>query len=316
MNEQPLHVVFGAGQVGSHLAEFLLERGFRVRVAKRNPTELSEGIEIAFGDATDEAFCRQATEGASVVYHCMNPPYDIESWEKMLPPLQQNLVTAAGAADARLVVLENLYMVGRPDGPITAETPFEPRSRKGEIRARMARDLRDAHDRGDARIVSGRASDFYGPRGTATHFGDHFWKPAVTGKKVPFLPDPDTPHTYHYIPDVARGLLALGLGPDEATGQAWMLPCAPAESSRAMVGRFSQALGQEIRLRRIPPLVSRALGIFMPMMREIGEMLHQWEVPFVVDDSRFREHFEVTPTDLPTGTEATVQWARRHYSPS
>lgn len=161
-----IHVVFGAGQVGPHLAARLLAAGRRVRVVKRSASALPAGAELAAGDAADPAFCKEVARGASVLYHCMNPPYFAKAWADQLPRLADNLVAAARAAGARLVVLDNLYMLGRPaDGRLDEETPFAPRSRKGETRARVAQVYVDAHQRGEAPVVIGRASDFYGPLG-------------------------------------------------------------------------------------------------------------------------------------------------------
>jgi nucleoside-diphosphate-sugar epimerase len=314
MRSGDVHVVFGVGQVGSFLTESLLRSGYAVRVAKRSPRGVPEGAEAVFGDATDPEFCRRAVVDAAVVYHCMNPAYSAAVWEDVLPKSQENLVTAAGSEGARLVVLENLYMVGTGGaGDIDEDTPFDPQSRKGEIRARLAESLLEAHERGDVAAVSGRASDFYGPRGTGTHFAERFWKPALAGKPAEFLPNPDLPHTYHFIPDVAEGLKALGTGPDEILGRPWMLPCAPAEPTRALVDRFGSALGSPIRLRGMPRIVRKVVGLFLPILREVDEMLHQWEVPFVVDDARFRARFGLGATDPDAGAVATVAWARREY---
>lgn len=312
-----VHVVFGLGQVGSYLAEALLSDGCLVRVVKRSPTAVPDGAEAAFGDAADPAFCRSCVADACVVYHCMNPAYDASVWQRLLPPIQENLIVAAGSVGARLVVLENLYMLGTPGpGMIDEQTPFNPRSRKGEIRARLAEALLDAHRRGDVQAVSGRASDFYGPRGAQTHFGERFWKPAIAGKPAEFLPNPDTLHTYHFIPDVARGLAQLGTGPDTVLGRPWILPCAPAETSRELMARFSQSLGQAINPRGMPRPLMRLLGLFVPILREVGEMLHQWDEDFVVDDSRFRRKFGAEATSLEEGAAATAEWALATWSAS
>ena len=162
------------------------------------------------GDATDPNFCVEAARGASTVYHCINPPYYARVWAELLPRYMDNLIAAAGRSGARLVVLDDVYMLGRPQGkPLDEETPPRPCSRKGEIRARVAERMWEAHRRSDVRATTGRASDFYGPGGTLTHLGDQFWRPAIAGKQARVLVDPDAVHTYHYIPDVA------------AVGDAW-----------------------------------------------------------------------------------------------
>lgn len=318
MNSHGLHVIFGVGQVGSHLAESLLRDGAKVRVVKRSASGVPEGAEAALGDATDPGFCRSAASGAQVIYNCMNPPeYSTAVWADILPKHLNNLIAAAGSAGARLVVLENLYMLGDGGGrPLTEDTPMNPRSRKGEIRARMAAALFAAHERGDVRAVSGRASDFYGPRGVGTNFESRFWTPVFKGKPALFLPNPDNPHTYHFIPDVADGLKQLGAGPDEILGRPWMLSCAPAEPSRALIGRLAKALGQDIKFRGMPGPLLAALGLFMPILRELREMMYQWKVPFVVDDSRFRAQFGMEPTDPDEGAARTVDWARQTYGPA
>lgn len=158
-----IHVIFGAGQVGRPLASLLQRSGKRVRVVKRSASEVA-GSEFVLGDATDAALCARAAEGARVLYHCMNPPYDTRRWADLVPRYMTNLIAAAARAEARLVVLDNVYMLGRPNGrPLDEESPMNPCSRKGEIRARASDQLFHAHRRGDVLATAGRASDFYGP---------------------------------------------------------------------------------------------------------------------------------------------------------
>jgi nucleoside-diphosphate-sugar epimerase len=311
-----LHVLFGAGQVGSLLAARLLAGGHRVRVAKRSPAGVPSGAETALGDAADAAFCNGAAHGAKVIFHCMNPPYVASTWAVRVPQYMENLIAAAGRNGARLVVLDNLYMLGRPGGrPMDEETPMNPCSKKGEIRARAATRLFDAHQKGEVRAVSGRASDYYGPGGIQTHLGAQFWKPAIAGRTARVLVDPDAVHTYHYIPDVVEGLAALGGAEDDILGRAWMLPCAPAGALRELVERFSQALGRPIRLGTAPRRLIKAIALFVPLLREIQEMVYQWEEPFIVDDRRFRERFKIEPGPVDQAATATVEWARRTYEP-
>src|SRR5918996_450653 len=81
-------------------------RGVRSHGWHRSP-----GAEVIPGDATDPAFCARAAAGAATVYHCMNPPYDARIWAELLPRWMDNLIAAAGRAGARLVALDNVYML-------------------------------------------------------------------------------------------------------------------------------------------------------------------------------------------------------------
>lgn len=309
------HVVFGAGQVGSLLARVLLDRGHEVRVAKRSAGGIPEGAEAVLGDAADAAFCTAAADGATTVYHCMNPPYNTKAWREFVPRYMANQIEASARARARLVVLDNVYMLGKPDGkPLDADTPMNPCSRKGEIRAKAAQLLFDAHRRGDVLATSGRASDFYGPGGTLTQLGDYFWPRVLKGGKGQVVSNPDAIHTYHYIPDVAAGLATLGSAPDDAFGRPWMLPCRPAETFRDLVRRLEGSLGVPIALTVVPGWMLLLLRAFIPPLREIPEMQYQWAEPFVIDDRLFRERFGVLPEDADRAAAATVAWARAHYA--
>jgi nucleoside-diphosphate-sugar epimerase len=309
-----LHVVFGAGQVGYPLAERLLAAGKRVRIAKRSSGHLPAGCEMAPGDAADPSFCAETARGATVVYHCMNPPYDARIWAQSVPRYMDNLIAASARAGARMVVLDNVYMLGRPRGrSLSEDTPMNPCSRKGEIRARAAERLFEAHRNGDIVATSGRASDFYGPGGRLTALGDFFWPRALSGKAAYAPFGLDAIHTYHYIPDVAAGLAALGCAGADVYGRPWMLPCAPAGTLRELVARLGTKLGRDLHVRQVPRWVVRTIAVFSPLFRELDEMLYQWEEPFVVDDRRFRGRFRLPPTDEDRAAADTIEWANRQY---
>jgi nucleoside-diphosphate-sugar epimerase len=310
---QELHVVFGAGQVGPFLARRLLAGGKRVRLVRRSAAAVNlEGVQLHRADAGDAAAVAEAVRGATAVYHCMNPAYSAAVWAADLPRIQANLVAACGRAGARLIVLDNLYALGKPGGrPLSEATPLAPCSRKGEARARVHRDLEDAVRRGDVCAVTGRASDFYGPGGVWTQFADRFFRPAFAGKRVVMLPNLDQPHTYHYIPDVAAGLAALGQDPG-AEGT-FMLPCRPAVTTRELVARIAAALGRPIAVSQMPPLLVALLALGMPILREMKEMAYQWKEPFVVDDARFRARYGDPSTPDEAAAKATVEWATATY---
>ena len=314
---QQIHVVFGAGQVGPLLAARLAAAGHRVRLVRRSARSAGlDGVQMVRANAQDPGEAAEAAAGAAAVYHCMNPAsYSARAWADELPRLQASLLQAAARAGARLVVLDNLYALGRTGGrPMTEASPLAPCSRKGEIRARLQASRDAAAQRGDVRVVTGRGSDFYGPGGVGTHFGDRFWRPALAGRSIGGVVDPATPHTYHFIPDVAAGLAALGQDPG-AEG-IYHLPCRPAESTLALVARLAAALGRPIALTRIPRLALKLLSFGMPILKEVNEMAYQWEEPFVVDDAKFRARYGDLTTPADEAARATVAWAREAFGPA
>jgi len=56
----------------------------------------------------------------------------------------------------------------------------------------------------------------------------------------------------------------------------------------------------------------RAIGLFAPPVREMVEMLYEFERPFVVDDSAFTRTFGAHATPLTTAIRSTVDWYRAH----
>ena len=306
-----LQVVFGTGPIGLALIEELHGRGKRVRAVNRSGTaDVPEGIEIVGGDASNQEFTIRACANASSVYFCLNPPYT--KWPELFPPLQAAVMAGAAAAGAKLVVMENLYIYGPTDGrPLTEDLPHSATTRKGLVRAQMARDLMEAHAAGKLRVAVGRASDYFGPRGLTSAMGERVFYPALAGKKAQVMGNPDLPHTYSYVPDIAKGLALLGDHP-EADGKAWHLPNAPALTTREFIEMVYEALGTEASISAMPRVLVNVIGLFNGTVRELKEMLYEFEEPFVVDHSQFEAAFGNYATPLPEAIDTTLAWYRSH----
>lgn len=311
MKSSPVHVVVGGGQIGQLTVELLAARGERVRqVYRRAKAERRDNVEVLPGDMTDPRFAETATQDATVVYDCSNPPYD--RWPELLLPLGRGVLHAARKAGASVVALDNLYLYGRPSGPMRPDSPVQPCSRKGQLRAQLAEERLRAHERGEAPVTIVRASDFYGRGVTNALFGDHFFRRVLVGKSAQIFGDPDLPHSYTYGPDVAATLVSLGEN-ERSRGKVWHVPTALAESTRQLVNRFAEELGRPIPLFVVPRLLLRAIGCFNGLMRENVEMLYQWEVPYVLDSSGTEEIFGLRSTPFATAIPVTLAWARQHY---
>jgi nucleoside-diphosphate-sugar epimerase len=305
-----LHAVFGTGAVGMAVMEALVRRGYRVRMVNRSGhASVPSGVEVVGGDASDPGFSRQAATGASVLYQCLNPPY--HRWVELFPALQAGVLAAAESTEAKLVVMENVYMYGLPQGrPLTEDRPYDAHTKKGRLRARMTNELLDAHRRG-VRITIGRASDYFGPRGGAQSIlGDRVIPPALAGKPAQLLGNPDLPHTYTYIPDIGEALVLLGER-DEALGQPWHLPNPETLTTRQLVDLIYQQAGYPLKLRVAPKLLLRLMGLFDPTVRELVEMAYEFEEPFIVDSTKFQTKLGMTATPIQHAIAQTVEWYQR-----
>lgn len=313
-----IHVVFGTGQVGPALAQELLDAGHEVRIVSRRPGDgLLERIRggredvacsIHAGDATEPKFVDSVCRGATTVYNCASPPY--HKWDSLLVPLFEGIRDGAGRAGAKHVVLDNLYMYGRPQqSPFDEDTPIRPCSSKGELRAELRRRLFDAHERGQVRATSGHASDFFGPGAAGSSlFGDRFFDRLRQGQALEVFGDPELPHGYTFIPDVARALAILGTD-DRAMGKAWHLPTSWTGSTRGLVEAFASRVGHGGRVTRVPAWVLRLMGVWVPAARGLPEMMYQWTLPYVPDDRRFRQTFGISPTPTETAVAASLRFA-------
>lgn len=300
------HLVVGAGATGAATARVLADQDDHVRLVSRSGSgPVDPRIERVAADATDAARLSELAEGVATITNCANPPYS--KWATAWPPLAASILAAAESSGAVLVTLSNLYAYAPPSRPMRATDPLDPPNDKGAIRAAMWRDALAAHEAGRICATEARASDFVGPGvGRNGHLGDRAVPKVLAGKSVSVLGDPDAPHSWTAIHDVARTLVALGAD-ERAWGRAWHVPTAPPQSSRAMVNRMAELAGVEpVKVRSIPGIALAAAGLFSADMREIRKVAYQFEQPFVIDAAETTTEFGIEPTPLDDTLRATI----------
>jgi nucleoside-diphosphate-sugar epimerase len=264
---------------------------------------------VVKGDAANPEVTREICRGAAVVYNCTNPPYT--KWPEMFPSLQAGVLEGAASAGAKLVAIENLYMYGPTHGQaMTETTPYAATTRKGRVRAEMSEALMAAHQSGKVRVTIGRASDFFGPRALLSAMGERTFYPALAGKAAQIMGDADMPHTQTYVPDIGKGLVILGER-DEALGQTWHLPSPETVSTRQFLEMVYQETGHPIKIQVMPKLMLKGLALFLPVMRELDEMLYEFEEPFIMDHGKFEQVFGNHATPLREAIRTTVAWYRQ-----
>ncbi|HET8984527.1 MAG TPA: NAD-dependent epimerase/dehydratase family protein, partial [Trueperaceae bacterium] len=247
-------------------------------------------------DASDADLLADAAGGATVVYNCANPG-SYPQWAKVWPPLAASILRAAESAGAVLVTFSNLYSYGPVDGIITRDLPLRPSDHKGAIRATMWEDALAAHHSGRVRVTEARASDYIGPTATAANgLLARYAAKTLAGRPAMVFADPDQPHTWVAIDDIARTLVALG-SDERAWGSPWIVPANPPATVREALRQLNESVGAgEPKLQRLPAWVLTIGGLFVPLLREVTGVLYQFEKPFVSDGSETTASFGIEPT--------------------
>ncbi|GIJ67539.1 NAD-dependent epimerase/dehydratase family protein [Virgisporangium ochraceum] len=299
-----MHVVVGAGAIGSSTAVQLAEAGEHVRVVTRSGSgPVHPGIERVAADASDPAALTRLSAGATAIYNCANPPY--HSWPTDWPPLAGSLLAAAGSSGAPLVITGNLYVYGPVDRPMTPDMPLAAPTVKGRVRVKLWEDALAAHRSGRiSGVTEVRASDFISPRHSTLEFA----LAALRANRTVWLPgEIDQPHTFTYTGDVARALIALGRD-ERAWGRAWHVPSPEPMTLRELVRHTARVGGfAEPTVRSLPGPVMYASGWFNPFMKEMREMSYQFDRPFILDASETERVFGLKPTALDEALAATIR---------
>ncbi|MGY1590419.1 NAD-dependent epimerase/dehydratase family protein [Geodermatophilus sp. SYSU D00708] len=300
-----LHVIVGKGPVGTTTAELLAARGHRVRVLSRSGGTSTGTVEHRRVDATDADALAAAAQGADALYNAVNPAY--HRWATDWPPVATALLTAAERTGAVLVTMANLYVYGRPAGPMTPDSPLTATDLKGVVRRRMWEEALAAHEAGRVRVTEARAADFVGPQVPAEHSHLVRQLPALRrGRRAWVVGDPDAPRSWAYLPDVAVTLATLGTD-ERALGRAWHVPSAPPRSQRQALTDLAAALGMPApRVSRIPWTVLRGIGLVSPVMREVVDVRHQFDQEYVIDATATTATFGLTATPWDEVVAATV----------
>jgi nucleoside-diphosphate-sugar epimerase len=294
-------LVMGLGPVGRAVMEALVARGDRVRVAQRSqPKDLPAGVGFTPCDVLDGEAVRRAMEGASQLVLAIGFPYDGKLWRTAWPAAMRNVVAAAEAAGTRVVFVDDMYMLGPQDGPLTEDMSLTDQGVKPAVRAEVTRIWQAAAAAGRLKLAALRCPDFYGPGVGLSHIGDAGFGRLAQGKPAFLIAPPDTPHDFAYVPDIARAVLSLLDAPDDVYGQAWNMPCAPTRTPREILALGAAALGVAPKVRALPLAVLPLLGLAVPMLREIAEMRFLFDRPYRVDARKFAARFwsDVTPFEV------------------
>ncbi|RYF16668.1 MAG: NAD-dependent epimerase/dehydratase family protein [Comamonadaceae bacterium] len=303
-----MQTLLGAnGVIARELSRALAVHVPRIRQVSRHPVRVNPADEIFPADLLDAKATAEAVAGSDVAYLVAGLKYDASVWEAQWPRVMRNVIAACKQHGTRLVFFDNVYAYGQVDGVMTEETPFNPASRKGEVRARIATMLLDEMRSGNLQAMIVRAADFYGPGAVQSIPHATVFERLRAGKTPQWIGNPAAVHTFTFTPDTGPAVALLGNSP-EAYGQTWHLPTSKEPMTGAEFVRLAcEQAGKPHKLQAAPRWMLRLMGLFVPVLRELDEMMYQFERDYRFDSSKIESAYGLQATRYADGIARTLQ---------
>jgi nucleoside-diphosphate-sugar epimerase len=294
-----MQTILGAGgAIGTELAKALRSFDDHIRLVSRNPRKVNESDELFAADLMQRSQVFSAVEGSSVVYLTAGFKYDTRVWQRTWPEVMRNVIDACMKHHAKLVFFDNMYLYDKDHmDHITEDTPVNPPSGKGRVRAQLEKMLFSEVHSGRLTALIARAPDFLGLHNSV--IGEMVLKNLHQGKKAMWFADVTKKRNMTFPRDAARATALLGNTAD-AWNQVWHVPSTrEALTGREWIERFASEMGVKPRVTVVKPFMLGLLGIFIPIMKEFREMMYQYDRDYFFDSSKFEKRFafQLIPLD-------------------
>ena len=323
----PHTLVLGAtGSIGYAVTANLLARRLPVVILVRNrakaeaifPNEPT--LTIVEGDVRDTALLNQLSAGKSFIFHGINYPYD--QWFGNMDTITQHIIEAAAQTRSTIVFPGNVYNFGNAQEPIRENNRPQPNTRKGQLRVDLEAILEQAAEAGRCRVLNVRLPDFWGPNVLNEGIKPIF-ENALAGNALPWLVTAQIPHQAVYTKDAAeiivrlmlRGMTASPFSDKQESMpyQVWNYGGTTLPSIQAWFDQIYALTGKPRKIRVYSRFVINLLGLFVPVLREVKEMLYLYENTILLDDAKVRALFpDFQPTPMSQALTETLTWFAEH----
>ena len=287
-----MQTILGAsGIIGNELAKALPAYTSSIRLVSRHPKKVNETDELFAADLLNAAQTEEAVKGSVIVYLTAGLVYKTKVWQEQWPVVMRNVIDACKKQGAKLVFFDNIYMYGPVSGKMTEETPFNPSSEKGKTRADIANMLLDEVKNGTLTAMICRAPEFYGPGKTLSVANAMVFDNIRKGKKAQWLITDKSRRTFIYTPDAGKATALLANSPD-TWNQTWHLPSeSNFPTGKEFMQLISEIAGKEIKHTVLSRFMINLAGLFVSPIREIKELLYQFEQDYIFSSEKFRKSF-------------------------
>ena len=290
-------LILGAsGLFGSRTAEAFAAAGWQIRRYQRGTDMIAAAI------------------GADVIVNGLNPPM-YHDWARLIPQITAQVIAAAKASGATLIVPGNVYPYGDQPGPWGPDTPHRPVSRKGQIRRAMEKAYRNAQ----VPVILLRGGDFLDAGKPTTMMNTVILKSASKGK-ITVMGAPDVPRAYAYLPDMARAAVALA----DIRTQLPLFADVPFAGLTFALDDLRTELhrqtGRSFRYTAFPWWFMRVASPFWELARELIEMRYLMSTAHRLDPAPLKALLPAFATtalaDVVAAHVAALGLGQRHLNPN
>lgn len=307
-----MQTILGAnGTIGSLLAKGLTAYTDRIRLVSRNPKKVNETDELFPADLSDISQLEKAVKGSDVVYLLVGFDYKLTVWQEKWPPLMRATIDACIKHNAKLVFFDNMYLYDKAAlSHMTENSAINPPSEKGKVRRAIAEMLMDEVKAGHLKALIARSADFYGPDNDKSFLTEVVFKNFKKGKRANWFMSADKIHSFTYTPDAAKATAILG-NSENAYNQVWHLPTDPAKlTGREIISLFAEEMNVKNKVFVMPMWLLKGMGLFVPLLREMPEMMYQYDSDYFFDSSKFENTFSFRVTSYTEGVREIVEKGR------
>ena len=303
-----MQTILGAnGAIAQGLSRQLTTYTQPIRQVSRHPKKINATDELLAADLLNYEATERAVAGSEVVYLVAGLKYDTNVWREQWPKLMQNVIDACKKHNSKLVFFDNVYSYGLVTGVMTEETPYNPNSNKGEVRAKIASKLLEEIKAGNINGMIVRGADFYGPEALLSLTYSTVTQRLKANQGPQWIGNPKAIHTFTYTPDAGKSVAMLGNTPT-AFNQTWHALTSKEKITGEQYVRIAcEIMDKPYKLQALPKFGVRLIGLFVPVLREFVEMMYQFENDYIFDSTKFEKSFDIQATPYKDGIATTLK---------
>jgi NDP-hexose 4,6-dehydratase len=305
------------GFIGSHLVEALVRRGHRVRgmvlynmfsstgwLDTLDP-EITDQVDVVFGDVRDPATVRELVDGTSVIYHLAaigSVPYSYSAPRSFIDTNTigtMHVLEAARACRTPRVVhtsTSETYGTARTV-PISEAHPLQAQSPYAASKVAGDKLAESYHLSFGLPVVTLRPFNTFGPRQSTRAVIPQIITQLASGSKQLMLGALDPTRDFSYVTDTAEAFITVGEAP-----------------ASAVVGElFNCGPGDDIAIGKLAEDIAKLMGVEADIMEDPKRLRPKDSevMRLVCDATKLRERTDWRPRyTRDEGLAETIEWFR------